>query len=133
MDVSKGLNADPSDRGFYRWYGAESGNLFKAILPASQPENLFDAIQASNDNASNFTSNLGFVMVQDAVANEIAAVANVIAEYHEPLSYGMVQDVDAHIDEFVAKMNDNGVDKIIEECQRQLNEWRASVGREVLQ
>ncbi|NLB40808.1 MAG: extracellular solute-binding protein [Clostridiales bacterium] len=70
LDVSKGLNADPSDRGFYRWYGAESGNLFKAILPASQPDNLFDAIQASNDNAANFTSNLGFVMVQEDVANE---------------------------------------------------------------
>ncbi|NLC44808.1 MAG: DUF3502 domain-containing protein, partial [Clostridiales bacterium] len=69
----------------------------------------------------------------DAVANEIAAVSNVIAEYHEPLAYGMVKDVDGHIDEFVAKLEANGVEKVIEEVQRQLNEWRASVDREVLQ
>jgi putative aldouronate transport system substrate-binding protein len=132
LDVSKGLNSDPTDRGWYLWYHAETGNLFKAILPATQPDDLFEAIKASNDKSAQFTSNLGFVVVQDAVANEIAAVANVIAEYHEPLSYGMVEDVDGHIDEFIAKLKANGVDKIIEEVQRQLNEWRASQGREVL-
>jgi putative aldouronate transport system substrate-binding protein len=132
LDFSKGLNADPANRGFYRWYGAESGNLFKAKMPNTQPKDLYDAIKASNDKSAQFTSNLGFVVVQDAVANEIAAVANVIAEYHEPLAYGMVDNVDAHIDEFTAKLDANGIDKIIEEVQRQLNEWRASQGREVL-
>ncbi|NLC43037.1 MAG: DUF3502 domain-containing protein, partial [Clostridiales bacterium] len=104
LDFSKGLNQDPKDYAFYRWYGAESGNLFKAKLPNTQLPELFDNIKASNDRSAQFTSNLGFVIVQDAVANEIAAVSNVIAEYHEPLAYGMVKDVDGHIDEFVAKL-----------------------------
>ena len=101
-------------------------------MPNTQPKDLYDQIKASNDRSTQYTANLGFVVNQDPIANEIAACANVIAEYHEPLTYGMVDDVDGHIDEFIQKLKDNGADKIIEEVQKQLNDWRASVGREVL-
>jgi putative aldouronate transport system substrate-binding protein len=132
LDFSKGRNADPQNRGIYRWYGYQFGNLFKAKMPNTQPKDLYEQIKASNDRSTQYTANLGFVVNQDPIANEIAACTNVIAEYHEPLSYGMVDDVDGHIDEFIQKLKDNGADKIIEEVQKQLNDWRASVGREVL-
>ncbi|MGI6536943.1 MAG: ABC transporter substrate-binding protein [Caldicoprobacterales bacterium] len=132
LDFSKGRNADPQNRGIFRWYGSQFGNLFKAIMPNTQPKDLYEQIMASNDRSTQFTANLGFVVNQDPIANEIAACANVIAEYHEPLAYGMVDDVDTHLNEFVQKLNNNGVDKIIEEVQKQLNDWRVSVGREVL-
>jgi hypothetical protein len=42
---------------------------------------------------------------------------------------GMVEDVDTAVDEFVAKLEANGSQKIVEEIQKQLTEWRKSVGK----
>ena len=40
-------------------------------------------------------------------------------------------DIDAQIDAFIQKLKDNGSDKVVEEAQKQLSEWRASVGKTV--
>ena len=49
---------------------------------------------------------------------------NVIAKYLTQLEYGTV-DVDTVLPEFLKDLENAGMNKIIEENQRQLNEWLA--------
>ena len=75
-----------------------------------------DGIQVANPLA-------GLNIDQSSIQNEISALTNVRAEYLYLLDLGLVNDVDATI----AAMNDAaktaGLDKIVEEVQRQISEW----------
>lgn len=133
VDFSEGRNSDPTNRGFYFWYGFEWGNLFKATLPADQPDNLYDELMQMNADAGQYETNLGFVFNQDAVANEVAACASVYDEYAKPLMKGSFADVEATVAEFNQKLEANGIQKIIDEAQKQLNEWRAANGKSTYQ
>lgn len=124
-----GVNSDPANRAWYEWYGM-FGNLAISKYPEGYPTNFGALVQELND-SSNQESNLGFIFNPDAVANEISACSNVIMEYNTSLSKAQIEDVDAHVDAFVQKLRDNGSERIVEEAQRQLTEWRASVGKSV--
>lgn len=69
---------------------------------------------------------MGFIMNTSAVSDEIAAVNGTITEYAPILWVGMAEDVDGTIDDMVAAMKAAGIDKIVEEAQRQLDEFYAS-------
>lgn len=118
--------------GYYYWYGWQFGNILAGDTPSFVSTKFPQLLKELNDNAIQDT-NLGFVVDTAPIANEIAACANVIAEYDSDtyLRSGMVEDVDKAIDEFLAKLEANGAQKIIDEIQRQLNDWRASVGKPV--
>ena len=120
-----------ADRPYYNWYGAQWGNLFKCILPADQPDNFYTALEEMNVESEQFETNLGFVFDQEPVVNEIAACAGVIDEYKKPLMKGAypADQIETVCAEFVEKLNANGMDKIVEEAQKQLNEWRAANGK----
>ena len=61
------------------------------------------------------------------VENELAACSAVIGEYETGLKWGWIapEEVDARIDEFLAKLNDAGAEAVIAEAQAQLDAWRA--------
>jgi len=49
-------------------------------------------------------------------------------EYRDTLRNGQLdsqEEVDTVVDEFVAKLEANNVQKIVDECQKQINEWKA--------
>ena len=121
------LNADTNARNWYHWYGWHFGSIIVSKYPQGYPANFGQLIKDFND-ASNQESNLGFNVDPTPVVNEIAACTNVVEEYHAVLEAGQSDDVDGIVDDFVAKLKDNGCDKIIEEVQKQLTEWRASQG-----
>ena len=131
LDFSEGRNSDPTNRGFYFWYGYQWGNLFKSKLPIEEPDNLYDELMEMNDDAGQYETNLGFVFDQEPVANEIAACSNVYDEYANPLMQGAFADVETTVAEFNQKLEANGIQKIIDEAQKQLNEWRAANGKPV--
>ena len=116
---------------WYNWYGWQFGSTFVIDLPVDQPENLWDLIRASNE-VANQESNLGFCFNTENVTNEIAACTSVISEYDTVIGKGLVDDVDALVDEFIAKLQASGSQRIVDEAQAQLTEWRASVGRPTL-
>ena len=120
-----------ADRPYYNWYGAQWGNLFKCTLPINQPDNFYTALAEMNEEAGQYETNLGFVFNQDPVVNEIAACAGVIEEYKKPLMKGAypAEEIEAKCAEFVEKLNANGMQKIVDEAQKQLNEWRAANGK----
>ena len=123
-------NSDMQNPGYYYWYGWQFGSLFNMELPQTQPENLWELIQAANESAIQDT-NLGFTFDSTSVVNEVAACSSVIAEYETNLSSGTLEDVDAIVDEFVKKLESSGAEKIVDEVQRQLTQWRTAVGKPV--
>ena len=131
LDFKGTNNEDPQNRAYYNWYGSQWGNLFKCTLPAVQPDNFYEKLEKMNQEASQFTTNLGFVFNQENVANEIAACATVIDEYRKPLMQGAfpADQIEAKVAQFVEKLNANGIQKIVDEAQKQLNEWRVANGK----
>ena len=81
-----------------------------------------DMLEAPNN--AEYSDAMGFVFDSSEVFDEMAACSTVVAEYRPALLYGLV-DVDTYLDKFIEELKDAGIDKIIEEEQRQLDEWLA--------
>lgn len=92
------------------WYG-ESLDLNEAVIKANK--------EAKQSLA------LGFTCDMDPVADEVAACANVIAQYYLPLMNGVV-NVDEVLPVFQQALKDAGLDTIIAYKQEQLNAWLAA-------
>lgn len=67
----------------------------------------------------------GFVFDNTPVANEIAAVQNVYDQYRMSIECGVVEPESA-LEEMNEKMRSAGLKTIMDEKQRQLNEWAAA-------
>ncbi|WP_066051099.1 ABC transporter substrate-binding protein [Robertmurraya korlensis] len=65
---------------------------------------------------------LGFTFNAEPVRNEYTAVSNVIDQYKLSLETGSV-DPDEVLPEFISKLKAAGIDTIIKEKQKQLDEW----------
>ena len=99
----------------------------KGAIPAGYPANFFELIEQANQSAITDT-NMGFIFDAIPVQNEVAACSAVVDEFTLELTFGYIEleDGDARIDEFVAKMQANGIDKEIAEAQAQLDAFRAA-------
>jgi putative aldouronate transport system substrate-binding protein len=61
------------------------------------------------------------------VKNELAAVGNVITQYVKPLTFGVVKgDVETEVKDVRKRLDEAGSKKIVEEFQRQVNEFLAA-------
>lgn len=100
------------------------GNTFNAYLLEGQPETLVEDTKEINKNAKR-SPVLGFVPNQDSLKVEIANCKAVLDEYLTILDQGIV-DVDRTYGEFIEKLKSAGVDKIITELNKQLDEWEKS-------
>lgn len=61
----------------------------------------------------------GFSENYDSYSAERSAVGNVMRQYLAPLEAGLVDDVDAAVEEFRSKMKDAGIDKVRDEYTKQ--------------
>ncbi len=121
------LNADASNRYMYYWYGWNLGGLLATKVAEGYPENFSDLLYSFNNDAT-AAGNVGFILNASPIENEIAACSNVIAEYDGILKNGQTADVDKTVDEFIAKLKANGMEKIVEEAQNQVTAWRSAKG-----
>ena len=64
-----------------------------------------------------------FAFNEEKVKSEVAVVNTVVSQYFMPISLGMVDDVDAAVEEFAQKLKEAGIDKIYEEVKRQTAEF----------
>ena len=69
----------------------------------------------------------GFVFDTTAVTTEIANCQNVRQQYGWPLELGYV-DAEKGLEEYKKQMQNAGIDRIVEEAQRQLDEYLAAQG-----
>ena len=66
---------------------------------------------------------LGFVPSTEEVRTEVAQRQSIFEEKGRALMFGVIDD--AEIDSYVEDQRRAGADAILEELQRQLDEWRA--------
>ncbi len=72
-----------------------------------------------------YSAAMGYNFNQEPVSSQIAAVETVIAQYTPSLNCGALDPAKA-LPEFIESLKAAGIDTIIEENQRQLDEWAAS-------
>lgn len=124
-------NEDPAARAYYYWYMAPVGNLTIVNAPEGMvgPDRIMLTEMERLNKECLKAPHMGFNFVTDNVVNEVAACTNVALEYQVTLCQGQAssqEEVMELVEEFNEKLTANGVDKIIEEVQRQIDEWVAA-------
>ena len=100
------------------------GNQFITPNWASDPDNLWDEQKAANDNAKKSLA-LGFTFDSSNVTAEITAISNVRNEYRTQIEWGAC-DVEEMLPKYIQALKDAGIETVIAEKQRQLDDWLAS-------
>lgn len=111
-------------------YGMASftiGNMFLLYKLKDDPADKWEQYKKFNDSAVNAPL-LGFQFDPSNVMTEIANVKNAVDEFGPSLNTGSV-DPEKVLPNAIDKLKAQGLDKIIEEAQRQLDEWRATNGK----
>ncbi|MBE9916145.1 ABC transporter substrate-binding protein [Paenibacillus donghaensis] len=126
IDYPKGVDA--SNTGYNMPLGWMFGNQFLSYVMKGDDPDIWVKTDEFNKKAKHSKA-LGFVFDTSPVKTEYAAVSNVITQYKLPLETGSV-DPDKILPEFIAKLKSSGIDKIIAEKQKQLDEWAKEKGVE---
>lgn len=104
-------------------YSWELGNNFNAYVYGSQADDLWQQTKQINDNAD-VSMLLGFSFDIEPVQTELSSCQAVVEEYLSPIASGSV-DTDTELAKFLEKLSAAGVDKVIAEAQKQIDEWKA--------
>ena len=99
-----------------------TGNQF-LVTPweGNDPDIRQKALEAVENSA--VSAYLGFTCDTNSISTEISAVSNVVAEFSSQIETGVAAP--EVLDQYIERMESNGVQKIIDEYQRQLDEWIA--------
>lgn len=111
---------------YYMPYGIW-GNVLQWPAVSPQPVNAGERKQELDDALpeSRKSPAFGYSFKQEAVASEIAAVNTVIEQYTPSLNCGVLNPDEA-LPQFIDALKAAGMDKIIAEQQKQLDEWAAN-------
>lgn len=104
-------------------YGWIFGNQFNAWYLPGQEDGLWEETDKMNREAE-ISPLRGFVFDPSAVQSEIAQVGSVVKEYAN--GQYTANDIDAYIKERNEKMEQAGLQKIVDECQKQVDDWMAN-------
>lgn len=118
---------DSKDPGYDFGIGWEFGSIFTAMLPKSYPSDTFKAYEELNASAVAAPA-LGLTFISDNVSSEITAIRNVINEFRDPLMWGLVNS-EEYYPQFLQALKDAGSDRLIEEVQKQFDDWKAKSGK----
>lgn len=97
---------------------------FLSYIIEGQPEDVWAQHKKINEEAKP-AATLGFTFDPTAVKTEVSNSTAVIQEYLEGLTFAIL-DIDKDYPVFIDKLKKAGSDKIIEEMQRQVDEWKAA-------
>ncbi|MGO4373383.1 ABC transporter substrate-binding protein, partial [Paenibacillus sp. MCAF20] len=86
--------------------------------------NVWELTAEANKNAIKSKA-LGFAFNSEPVKNEITALQNVVEQYRKALESGTFDPADK-LQEYKEKLKSAGIDKVIAEKQKQLDEWAAT-------
>lgn len=86
-------------------------------------DNYYDEMKAFNENAIQSQA-IGFIFDSSPVKSEIAALDSVLAEYRLGLENGEL-DPEEYLPKFRQALREAGIEKVIEEKQKQLDSWLA--------
>lgn len=115
---------DASNSGYNLNAGWMFGNQFITHVWEGNPLDLYEQMDAFNRSARKSAA-FGFTYDPESVKTEVSAATNVSDQYRKMLCYGLL-DPDTALPEFLSKLEAAGIDKIIAEKQRQLDEFLAN-------
>jgi len=111
--------------GYFPNIAWELGNQFNAYILPGQSDDVWEETKKLNDSAKPSVL-MGFSFDVEPVRSELANCNAVSLEYMAPLLAGVVPNVEAYLDEFNAKLKQAGVEKVIAEKQKQIDEFLAN-------
>lgn len=100
-----------------------SGNQYLAHIWEGNPPTIWEEMQSFNDHAVRSRA-FGFQYDDSSVKSEVIACNAVVKKYKDGFLHG-IYDLDTVLPEFIQKLKDAGIDRIIDEKQRQLDDWLA--------
>ncbi|MNZ52214.1 Bacterial extracellular solute-binding protein [compost metagenome] len=119
IDFPAGVDA--SNSGYNLQQGYMFGNQFLSYTFKGDDPELWNQMSAFNKGAL-ISKAMGFNFNAEPVKTEVASVTNVQNQYKIALETGTV-DPAKILPEFIKQLKAAGIDKIISEKQRQLDEW----------
>lgn len=96
------------------------GNQFLVLPWDGQAADLREVASEEMANAQ-VSAYLGFSCDTTVIANELTALTNVISEFRPSVNSGIASPED--YEAFIEKLNNSGLDVVIETYQKQLDEW----------
>ncbi len=114
---------DASNSGYNPNTGWLFGNQFLSYTFDGDNPDIWKETDEFNKSATKSLA-LGFTFDSAPVKTEIAALTNVMNQYRLGLETGTL-DPDKTLPEFLSKLKSAGIDKVIAEKQKQLDEWAA--------
>ncbi|WP_424768186.1 ABC transporter substrate-binding protein [Paenibacillus sp. sgz302251] len=120
VDAGNGQIKAPEGGSNYVFNQWQVGNNALAKVWEGTAPDIWEQTKVFNKSAT-FSKALGFSFDSSPVKTEVAAVANVNNQYKAGLESGTIDP--AKLDEFISKLKAAGLDKIIAEKQKQLDQW----------
>jgi putative aldouronate transport system substrate-binding protein len=117
---------DASNSGYNLQSPYMIGNQTAAYVWESYPDDYGQVLRNWN-NQGIMSKAFGFVFNPTPVSNETSAVTNVLNQYQTALEWGL-SDIDSTLAQMNADLKAAGLDAIIAEKQRQLDEWAHQQG-----
>lgn len=106
-------------------YGWMLGNQFNSWLLPGQADTVWEETDEMNRNAEKSVLT-GFVLNTEPIAAEIAQINAVLGEYNKAYYYDNLEEM---YNECNDKLWAAGAQKVIDEVQKQIDEWRAENGK----
>lgn len=117
---------NPMTVSFYCLLGVY-GNRLEWPVMAPETTTTNKEIKEWSESVMHISPALGYCFVSDSVASEYAAVTSVMNQYMPIISAGAIDPVQ-ELPEFIEALKAAGIDTVIEENQRQLDEWLTENG-----
>lgn len=115
---------DSSNATYNPNFGWMWGNQFLSYVWEGDDPQVWELQDAFNKQAKKSAA-MGFSFTVDPVKTEAAAIQNVKDQYKIGLENGTL-DPDKYLPEFIDKLKAAGIEKVIAEKQKQLDEWAAA-------
>lgn len=100
------------------------GGLFNTYVMVNEPLDKWAVFKEFND-ASQEAPSFGFDFNLDPVSTQVAGFRNVLDEFGKSLYTGSV-DPDEYLPQLNKKLEATGIQDVIDEMQRQIDEWKAT-------
>lgn len=113
----------PENSSKYSVMSYVQGGLFNTYVNEGDPIDKWNTFKMFNEEAVEAPT-FGFDFDTTSVATEISAFRNVLNEFGAALYTGSV-DPEEYVPKLLAKLDAAGIDKVQEEMQKQIDEWKA--------
>ncbi len=97
------------------------GNQFNSLILEGQNDDVWEQTIAMNENAVK-SKLLGFTFLTTNITRELSNVTSVVSEYNAGMLKGY-NDPKNYLSEYKEKLKTAGLDKMVEEAQKQVNEF----------